>query len=281
MKLPALQSSEEMYSLFGLDLVESFFSMFGYETFQPDAMEFARMLHDTLFRTIKKPSSGIFFDPRFSFYSDLDIADVKGVGFRLFEFSAYHDALPNLLKDWGVEYVRNNYGVALVTISYHPQSELALEKKQLLSEVYDYCQHEDIPCVVDLHISGIGGGKIHPDELPEAQLVAIQELRKTADLFVLEYPGNSLSAATITAELDTDWVLGSREEEYDVFKSNLRDVLDNGGKGALVRETLFREISSIRKDDMSPDWEGIVQFIETTVRDRMIETARIIDETLL
>ena len=66
--------------------------------------------------------------------------------------------------------------------------------------------------------------------------------------------------------------------EYESFKDILRTSLDNGAKGYLVDEVLWREIYEMRQDDGFPDWTAVTKFLQTTARDRSIELARIVNE---
>ncbi len=273
-----LQTPTGMFAMIGLDQIEKMFTLFGYESMQADAMEFMEQLQLNLSEQLSPEASATVLDPRVAFKTQLVLNEIHGLSFRLLEIPPHHNQLPGFLKNWGVEEIKNNYAVAVVNVDYHPHEELALQKKQLMSEIYDYCQYEQLLCFLDLHITGIDGGKIHPDDLPEIQLAAIQEVRKFADSIALEYPGNPLASATLTAELDIPWLYRSFEEDYGTFKETLREALESGAKGFLIRDTLWREMGKLRKKDMSPNWEEMIRFIETTARDRLIEIVRIVNE---
>jgi tagatose-1,6-bisphosphate aldolase len=107
----------------------------------------------------------------------------------------------------------------------------------------------------------------------------VQELRGFADLLALDYPGSALAAASITAELDKPWIVSSRDQNYGQFKEELRDSLASGARGFLIGRSLWNEMGKLRREDQSPDFDHIPEYIQTTVRDRVIELTRIIDET--
>lgn len=225
--------------------------------------------------------SGFILDPIFSLkvlaaQKNPDIS----IGLFLDEPLAERDplSLPKLINDWGVEQIRNNYAVACLTLYYHPAEAAALKKKQFLAEIYDYCHYAGIELAVKLVIYTPGDQKFTWEDFRQDQLQALEELRNLAHFFILQYPNDPLSCATLTTQLDVPWVVSDNNLDYDVFKEHLRDALENGASGFMVGESLFKEIESMRKKDQSPDMEEIIKFIKTRVRDRAIELVRITGE---
>lgn len=224
--------------------------------------------------------SGFILDPELSLRvfagQDIDM----GIGLNLDEPQAEHDplSLPNLIPEWGVEQIRNNYAVTVLTMYYHPEEEEALKKKQFLAEIQDYCRYEEIELIVKLIVYTPGDRKFDWVEFRNDQLQAVEELRSLADLFVLQYPNDSLACATLTTKLDVPWLISDDNIDYNEFKERLRDALENGAKGFMVGETLFKEIEGMRKKDHSPDLENILKFINSQARDRAIELVRICRE---
>lgn len=224
--------------------------------------------------------SGFILDPELSLKvfakHHIDI----GLGLNLDEPQAEHDplALPNLVPEWGVEQVKNNYGVAVITMYYHPEEAGALKKKQFLAEIQDYCRYEEIELIVKLVVYTPGDRKFDWAEFRQDQLQAVEELRNLANLFVLQYPNDSLACATLTTQLDVPWIISDDNIDYGEFKERLRDALENGASGFMVGETLFKEIEGMRNKDHSPDIENILKFINSQARDRAIELVRISKE---
>lgn len=279
MKLPALQTDSGMYSLLGLDETENLAALFGLDVAETSSLTQIHGLQLFISEVVSEYVSGIVLDPR----SLLDLPIIgnhrPGIIYRLAQQPYQLIDAPKLIANWGVESTRNNYGVAKLTFSYNPSETNSLEKKKFLIETYDFCHFEGIDLILDLKIISSDGSKIHPDNLAETQLQAVQELRNFADLFALEYPGDALKAATITAELDRDWIVSSADQSYAVFKENLRNSLDSGAKGFLASSSLWQEMSKLRHEDMSPDFDQIPDFVQNSLRDRMIELSRILDET--
>jgi hypothetical protein len=132
--------------------------------------------------------------------------------------------------------------------------------------------------VVKLVVYTPGDRKFDWTEFRQDQLQAVEELRNLANLFVLQYPNDSLACATLTTQLDVPWIISDDNIDYGEFKERLRDALENGASGFMVGETLFKEIEGMRKKDHSPDIESILKFINSQARDRAIELVRISKE---
>jgi tagatose-1,6-bisphosphate aldolase len=98
------------------------------------------------------------------------------------------------------------------------------------------------------------------------------------DILALQYPLDPLATATVTAELDIPWLLIGQDQAYEDYKSTLRLCLENGARGFLAGNSLWQEIQDFKQQDKSPDLEQIQQFVNTTVKDRMIELMRITNE---
>jgi len=160
--------------------------------------------------------------------------------------------------------------VAKLELFYNPQEEEARSKKQMVVELYDYCQHEGIAFLLDLVLYLETSKDKYQAQFLELQLDAVQELRQYCDLMALEYPSDALSAVTLTAELDVPWILSGRGVPYETYKEQLRVALESGAVGYMVGSQLLPE--KVTKDAST--------FLQTTVRDRAIELNRIATETL-
>jgi len=224
--------------------------------------------------------SGFILDPELSLKSFLKRKVELAIGLNLDQPQAEHDplSLPKLIDGWGVDQIKNNYAVAALTFYYHPEESGALKKKQFLAEIQDYCKYVGIDLIVKLVVYTPGDRKFDWDEFRKDQLQAIEELRDLAQLFVLQYPNDSLSCATLTTMLDVPWAMSDGNLDYADFKEKLRDALENGALGFMAGESLFKEIESMRKKDHSPDEKKILEFVKKQSRDRAIELVRIANE---
>lgn len=279
MKIEALQTAEGMFSLVEFNDDAKFIDAFGLDLRDKGSVA---IIEEIITNQIDAYSaaSGFVLDPSLSLQVFADKKIDLGIGLTLDEPQAEHDplALPHLIGNWGVEQIRNNYACAVLTLYYHPEEEAALKKKQFLAEIHDYCQYEKIDLIVKLVIYTPANQKFTWESFRQDQLTAVEELRSLAQLFVLQYPNDSLACATLTTSLDSPWVMSDTNLDYVDFKEQLRDGLENGAKGFMIGECLFKEIESMRQTDHSPDLEKINQFIKTTSRDRIIELNRIVKE---
>lgn len=224
--------------------------------------------------------SALVLDPVYSFSVTENFVKIPALFLRLEHLAEEIDplAVPTMIHNWGIENIKNNYAAAKLELLYHPREQKALEKKQLLAEIYDYCRYERIPFLLKLIVYTPAGETFDPVLFQEAQMEAIQELRNSCNVLSLQYPQDALASATVTAELDIPWILTAQGVEYDVFKETLRTSLENGARGFQAGGVLWQEIGRLKKSDESPDKEGINRFLETTFRDRLIEVTRIVQE---
>lgn len=287
MEISSLQASDGMFKLIEFNDEAKFIDALGLDMRDKGSREIVEQILEAQFKVYSGKDSknfegvsGFILDPEISLKVFADQGIDISLGLNLVEPQAEYDplSLPNLVPDWGVEQIRNNYAVTVLTFYYHPEEELALKKKQFLAEIQDYCRYEKIQLIVKLVVYTPGDRVFDWADFRKDQLQAVEELRNLADLFVLQYPNDSLACATLTTQLDVPWILSDDNIDYAEFKERLRDSLENGAKGFMVGETLFKEIEQMRKKDHSPDLENILKFINSQARDRAIELVRICKE---
>lgn len=209
-----------------------------------------------------------------------EIEEPPGLGMILTQLTgdASPTMVPHTRSDFPVHNVAQNYGAAYVPLMYHPQEEHALQKKQLLGELYDSCQHQGIELLVNVMVYTPAGKEFDTTEFQADQLQAVQELQAWADGLILQYPQDVLACATLTAELDKPWIVGAGTASYDQIKEVVRDSLEAGAAGAILSPQIWQEATQLRQEDHSPDMDEIKQFMLTTARDRLIELTRIVTE---
>lgn len=267
MGIVALDEAYVLADLMGLSLKESSNEALLTEIFQE------------LLRTHSECATGVVLDPVYSL-GQLEVKhDHAGVLVRLEQLQNPDPlTLPKFTPNWGIENVRNTYGVAKLELYYHPSEPEAMKKKQLIAEIFDFCQYEKIDFLLKVMMYNPGGGPLDPAQFQEAQLEAAVELQRFASALALQYPQDPLATATLTSNLDIPWLVVSDDTAYDAFKDQLRVVLENGGDGFLAGEVLWKELGTLRLPDHSPDLEAIKRFIRTVSRDRIIELMRITGE---
>ncbi|MGD9129882.1 MAG: hypothetical protein PVJ09_05340 [Candidatus Woesebacteria bacterium] len=280
MKLPSIQTEKQAYALVEFDYSPALAEKLGLDLSIADNLKFLDQVNQSLVSELSAQASGVVLDPVYTFPLINKKSDNCGLIFRLEKLETEVDpvAVASLIPDWGVELIRNNYALAKLELFYHPAEENALLKKQLVAELYDYCQYEKIDFFLKLIIYTPADEDFDQLKFQEAQLESLKEFRDMADLLALQFPYDALSCATITAELDSSWILILEAEDYEIAKQNLRIALENGAEGFLAQDILWSEIANLRREDMSPDIDAIQNFIKTTARDRLIELLRISEE---
>ncbi len=217
--------------------------------------------------------SGVLVDPVYGWPAIEKKAKNTGLILTL-ENSGYNDektAVPTFIPNWGVENIKNNYAVAKLLTYYHPEEENAVQKKQIVMELGQYCKHEDIAFLVEpIIFNPKGKEELSKPAFQEAQLRCAQEFQAYCDVLKIQYPGDALACATITAELDIPWILLSRGMKHDDFKNALKVSLENGAKGFAAGRSVWQEIAELRTED-GPDLQAIGKFLYTTGRERMKE----------
>lgn len=280
MDLPTLSYQNKNISFLELDQTPHLASWLGLELKQPENIQLLKTLLLKLSKVLSPDLSGLVLDPIYSFEAATKELGKTEVLFRLSSLSEAVDpmSVPQLIPNWGPEEIANNFATAKLELHYHPEEEKALAKKQLVAEIYDYCQFLDIPLLLKLIIYTPAGREFDQVQFEADQLQAVWEFRAMTDILALQYPFGPLAAATITAELDSPWLLMSQGQDYDEYKLNLREVLENGAAGFLAGDSLYQDLQKFKLKDKSPDWEQIDEFVRGTLRDRVIELGRIVEE---
>ncbi|MBU0579363.1 hypothetical protein KKE34_04045 [Patescibacteria group bacterium] len=279
MHLPALKSNQGTFSILELDQGYQLATSLGLDVdIQGGIDQFNLILQDFITHLAPHPSA-VVAEPTFSLPLLLDDIE-KGLVLRLDQIKReiLPASTPQLASNWGLNEIVNNYAVAKLELWYHPAEEAALNKKKLVSELFEYCQHVGVDLLLKLNVYTLPDESKEKVVFQETQLQAVQELRDSCHLLSVQYPGDALTTATLTAELDHPWIVSLIDQDYEKNKQQLRTALENGAVGFMVGSILWPEILSMRQEDESLDLSAIQSFIETTARDRMIELVRITNE---
>ncbi len=281
MQVTALKNDAGSIGLVALDEAYLLADSIGLSIKEPSHEELLNDVLSELLNLFRQQASGLVLDPVYSLPLLKEDEQNAPLIVRLEQLQNPDPlAVPQLLKNWGVEDISNMYGMAKLELHYHPAEEQALTKKQFVAEIFDFCEHEEIDLLLKLMIYNPTEEKFDIPKFQESQMEAVSELQRFASILALQYPQDPLAAATLTTNLDIPWLLTADDTPYDRFKENLRVALENGATGFLASETLWQEIEGMRHSDQSPDIEKILQFIQTTSKDRIIELLRISKEEL-
>lgn len=278
MKVSALQ--RDGIGLLALDEAHTFAESLGLTLDESTNIENLNALITRFLILYTEHTTGVILDPTYSLpflsYKDKN----SGLALRL-EREREQDPLsvPRFIPQWGIEDVRNNYGVAKLELYYHPAEDMAAEKKKLIADLFDFCQYEGVDFLLKLVIYHPPGKEMDMIEFQETQLEAVSELQRFASMLALQYPQDPLATATLTSSLDIPWIVASDDTTYDKFKDAVRVSTENGADGFLIGKTLWEEIGEMRLEDQSPDFEEIEKFLKTTGKDRIVELMRIVKES--
>jgi tagatose-1,6-bisphosphate aldolase len=280
MQLSALQTPHGNFTLIGLDNPLVMAAKFGLDPAVPSNEGLIRDVTSSLLKTFSQEVSGVVLDYKVGLPVIHTKAQGAGTALRLEEIAVESDplSLPHFNPEWGVEEITNNYGVVKLELMYHPAEPKAMEKKQIVAEIFDYCQYQHVAFMLVLRLYSPSGEVMSSEEWQETQFTAVQELQQSCDVLVLECPKNALAAATLTAELDIPWLMLTAEPTYAKVKESLRLALENGAQGFLATDVVWSEIYSCRRRDKGIDEERLHQFVLTIGRDRIIELVRIVGE---
>jgi tagatose-1,6-bisphosphate aldolase len=268
MILSALKSKKGSFNIIELDYAPVLASKLGLDLNFPDNIEILNQVLSKITKVVGEKASAVVLDPVYSLFLLEKLGDL-GLVLRLEQESEATDPLivSKLIPNWGVENIKNNYGVVKLELFYHPSEENALQKKQLVAEIHDYCFQEKTKFLIKLNIYTPANEKPDAIKFQEAQLQAINELGSSCDCLALQYPQDPLNCATITSELDVPWILFANDMEYEQYKEFLRTSLENGAQGFMISDILWQGMTL----------ENIDSFVKTTLRDRLIEITRIAD----
>jgi tagatose-1,6-bisphosphate aldolase len=278
MNLSTIQNPTGLFTIAPFDHRGSLAKMFDLEIQQPAVQHAVTQLKVMFMEAFSPICSGVLVDPEYGFPAIARKADSCGLILTLenSDYSGDRSAVPTLVPNWGVHQVKSNYAVAKLLIYYHPQEANALEKKKLVIELYHSCQYEGISFLVEPVIYNPNGKEeLAKADFQAAQLQTAQEFQNYCDVLKIQYPGDALACATMTAELDIPWILLSRGMKYDPFADALRVCMENGAKGFAAGRSVWQEIGQYRMPDGMPDYEKIQHFLQTTALDRMNQLIQI------
>lgn len=277
MRLSSISSSSGMISLFGFDQLLPLAKNTGLTVSDPHDAFYLESIVLSLMTAYSPQLSGVVLSPEIGYQAILNKAEGTGVVFclerRLIEPDPF--TIPLLMQHWNVETIRHNYGLAKLELFYNPNEPEASTKKQMVAEIYDYCQYQGIDLVLELLIYIEGTENEYKATFQQLQLEAVREFRTLCSLIALEFPLDALGAVTVTAELDVPWILTGRDTLYDTFKENLRTALDSGAKGFLATEQFLPPFTPKGKFN----WDEYQRFITTVGKDRVIELTRITNQS--
>lgn len=300
MPLTSLQRDSGLIAILALDHNRELAELLGLDLQLPDNLEVLNQVNQSLF-ALSQATTGVILEP---VYTLALLAQQPTPAALLIALEQDKEVLPEnlplLFPNFSLEEIANNYAAAKLSLNYYPGEAKAIEKKQLLAEIREYSrilgqnfllQLSSQPPTVPVSVAtdsktaanttSAAGITADAASTPEQLLVAVQELRGLCDLLVVPNPADPLAMATIVSELDQPCLVTNHSaDSYEVFKEQFRMAMDNGARGYCLGSVLWQDLAQFRAPATQFDQAAVTRFIETTVRDRVLELNRIAEESL-
>lgn len=177
-------------------------------------------------------------------------------------------SVPTIASRWGIESIRNNYGVAKLALSVSPEEKELPTKMQLVSEIYDSCKYEGIDLILELRLLDAKAQKA------EQYQAVLRLLRRYCHLLAIEFPGSVVEATSLGSVMETPWVVLDTQSDYAAAKEQLRDALAADAAGMIISRSVWPQ-----GKEFGQDGEKARQFFQTDGLDRLKELARIVEES--
>lgn len=295
-----LQHESGLITILELDHNRELAEILGLDLQLPDNLELLAQVNQSLFE-LSKETTGVILEPVYTLAQLVQQKTSAALFIALDQDKEIlPENLPQLFPNFSLEEIANNYAAAKLSLNYYPGEAKAIEKKQLLAEIREYSRvlgqqfllklSSQAPIVTTVEQSNQSSKSASADpqlapspvsDDPEQLLIAIQELRGFCDVLVVPNPADPLAMATIASELDQPCIVTSHTTDtYEAFKEHFRLAMENGARGYCVGSVLWRDLSQLRTPDAAFDQQAVTNFIQTTVRDRVLELNRIAEENL-
>ena len=287
MRVASLFNSAGFIAILELDNNRQLAEALGLDLTLPDNLVLLHQVHTFLLK-LAQEVNGVIFDPIYTFDFLAQKAQRNVALIRLEQDrESLPDQLPLLFPNFSLEEVSQNYALAKLELNYHPREKKALEKKQLLAEINEYSKMLGIDFLLKLKIYDpnsllVDSPNQNNFSFDDDQLLALQELKSMIDVLLIQNPTDPLAMATIISELDVPCLIMANEHDhYEQFKEKFRMAMENGAKGYCLSQVLWSEIGTFRQDNQSLDLVALQKYLNTVVRDRLIELNRIAGESLV
>ncbi len=282
MTLSSIQTQSGRYCIAPFDHRASLAKLLQIDEKKPESKQLLSQVKSLFMQAFSPLCSGVLVDPVYGFESIDYKAQSCGLILTLEDsgYSGSESAVPNIIPNWSVHSVKENYAVAKLLIFFHPDEPNAVQKKKMVMELHSSCQYEGISFMLEpIVYNPFSKDELQLPDFQEIQIQTIREFRSSCDIIKIQYPGDSLACATVTSELDIPWILLSRGTQYEQFRDALKDSMDNGCSGFAAGRTIWQEIGQFQLSQGGPNIAAIQQFLMTTGVERLKEIIEIIDST--
>jgi len=240
-----------------------------------------------LMKYVLPPASGILADP--------GSAIGKGIAHRLIqghqgiiapiEVTDYNihpsQREMNWIPDWSIAKLKRMGGAGVkMLLPYHPKSDNAAYKHDVVKQVVEQCAEHDIP----LYLEPIAHPLQANQALSNAELLdVVLEMATTfsamgADILKMQFPVDAKQSSDenewisacqqLNKACTVPWALLSAGVTYDTFERQAKIACQAGASGVIVGRAVWTEAVDLQGD-------ARVEFLRTTARQRMETLAQI------
>lgn len=166
------------------------------------------------------------------------------------------------LKEYGAS------GVKLL-LYFNPYAESSMKQINTALDVLTDCQKEKMPLFLEIVTYPLPNTNVHKPELVLDSVNMFLEHGVNADVYKLEYPGDPAACLEITRLLKhIPWILLTKGDNYDKFKTELKIAIRNGASGFLAGRSLWQDFNKLPKEQ----WE---EYFQTVAKERFQEIVNI------
>ncbi len=190
----------------------------------------------------------------------------------------------NWIPGWSVAKLKRMGGAGVkMLLPYHPKSDTAEHKREIVADVIQQCTEHDIPYYLEPIAHSL-----NPDEkLSNAELLDVVLEMATlfsemgVDCIKMQFPVDAnqsddeaewqTACEQLNSACKIPWALLSAGVTYDVFERQARVACQAGASGVIVGRAVWAEAINLQKD-------ARVEFLKTTAKQRMTTLAQICEE---
>ncbi len=219
-----------------------------------------------IIEALRDQFSGVLLDPQYGLpvYQNKEkpfLLCVEKSGFKEDNGERFNE------EEYSVEQLKNlgASGVKLL-LNFNPHLPRAQEQVALAKKISDEAKGFELPFFLEVVTYGDG----EKGQLIQDSIISLLGGEVTADVFKLEFPGDTFNCRKISEMLgETPWILLSAGEDFETFKSKLIDASQNGASGFLAGRALWQESLKLQG-------EAKEKFLASTLKERFKEISEIV-----
>lgn len=192
-------------------------------------------------------------------------------------YTGNHDAMTELLPDWGIDGVLRYEAGAKLLVYVHPQSNTTQDKIALVQRLYQEAKAKNVVFLVEPVLYELEGKKqwehVGDQHWIEQHLEVCRLFSPHCDILKVQYPG-SQEACERVSQMHKNWILLSRGVPFDEFSQYLTIARRSGCVGYAAGRAVWQELTSLPKER----WE---EFLQTVAVPRLQQLTKILETSTL